>query len=83
MTATRMPARLWSVDDVAAYLGVPVETLYQWRKRKYGPPAARLASIFATTPTTSRRGSVSGRLDPWRTSRTAGSRRPAQLRAGS
>lgn len=40
--ATGASERLWSVDDVSAYLGVPVETLYQWRKRKYGPPAARV-----------------------------------------
>src|SRR6266545_4998992 len=37
-----MVDRLWSVDDVSAFLGVPVETLYQWRKRRYGPPAARV-----------------------------------------
>lgn len=34
--------RLWSVNEVSAYLGIPVETLYQWRKRRYGPPAARV-----------------------------------------
>lgn len=32
----------WTVTEVAAYLRVPVETLYAWRKRGYGPPAARL-----------------------------------------
>lgn len=32
----------WTVEDVAAYLRVPVETLYTWRKRHYGPPAARV-----------------------------------------
>jgi predicted DNA-binding transcriptional regulator AlpA len=38
-----LPAeRLWSVDDVSAFLGVPVETLYQWRKRHYGPRAGRV-----------------------------------------
>ncbi|NLT54228.1 MAG: helix-turn-helix domain-containing protein [Actinomycetales bacterium] len=29
--------RLWSVQDVAVYLGVPVKTIYQWRTRNYGP----------------------------------------------
>jgi excisionase family DNA binding protein len=33
---------LWTVHDVAAYLGVPVETLYAWRKRGYGPIAHRV-----------------------------------------
>lgn len=32
----------WDINDVATYLKEPVETLYQWRKRKYGPPAARI-----------------------------------------
>jgi excisionase family DNA binding protein len=34
--------RLWSVQDVADYLGVPVKTLYQWRTAGYGPPARRV-----------------------------------------
>ena len=33
---------VWSVEDVARYLRVPVETVYRWRKVKYGPPAARV-----------------------------------------
>lgn len=42
--------RLWSVDDVARYLGVPVETLYQWRKRKYGPPGGRVGRHLRYDP---------------------------------
>lgn len=34
--------RLWSVGDVARYLGVPITTLYQWRSRGYGPPGRRV-----------------------------------------
>ena len=34
--------RLWGVEDVANYLGVPVNTLYQWRHRGYGPAARRV-----------------------------------------
>jgi excisionase family DNA binding protein len=37
-----MNDRLWSVDDVAGYLGVPKQTLYQWRTRGYGPPGCRV-----------------------------------------
>ena len=40
----------WTVDDVAAYLRVPVETLYQWRKRKYGPSAARVGRHLRYDP---------------------------------
>ena len=34
--------RLWSLQDVSDYLGVPVGTLYQWRHRGQGPAAFRL-----------------------------------------
>lgn len=33
---------LWSIEDVSAYLGVPVNTLYQWRTRDYGPKGGRV-----------------------------------------
>lgn len=33
--------RLWSVEDVAKYLGVPVKTLYVWRTTGYGPKGRR------------------------------------------
>jgi predicted DNA-binding transcriptional regulator AlpA len=33
---------LWTVEDVSAYLGVPVKTLYRWRYVGTGPKAARL-----------------------------------------
>lgn len=31
---------LWGVEQVSEYLGIPVQTLYAWRKRHYGPPGA-------------------------------------------
>ncbi|MFF0550839.1 helix-turn-helix transcriptional regulator [Streptomyces sp. NPDC004311] len=31
-----------TAQDVAAYLGVPVPTLYQWRHARKGPPAVRV-----------------------------------------
>ncbi|MER7436160.1 helix-turn-helix domain-containing protein [Pseudonocardia alni] len=34
--------RLWSVQDVADYLGVPVATLYDWRCKGYGPKAKKV-----------------------------------------
>lgn len=34
--------RLWTVHDVAKYLGVPVKTLYEWRTRDYGPKGRRV-----------------------------------------
>jgi len=34
--------RLWGVKDVADYLGIPVQTIYQWRTKGYGPPGVRI-----------------------------------------
>jgi excisionase family DNA binding protein len=36
------PARLWTVDDLARFLRVPVNTIYKWRANGEGPPAYRL-----------------------------------------
>ena len=33
--------QLWTIEQVAEYLQVPVETLYAWRKKRVGPPAGR------------------------------------------
>ena len=43
-------AELWSVADVSAYLRVPPETIYRWRKVKYGPPAARIGRHLRYDP---------------------------------
>ncbi|MGI5519336.1 helix-turn-helix transcriptional regulator [Micromonospora sp. CA-259024] len=50
VTARNLVDELWSVDDVAAFLRVPVETLYRWRKVKYGPPAARIGRHLRYDP---------------------------------
>ena len=41
---------LWDVEDVAAYLRVPVETLYRWRKQRTGPRAARVGRHLRYDP---------------------------------
>ncbi|WP_038840540.1 helix-turn-helix domain-containing protein [Salinispora arenicola] len=41
---------LWTVRDVSAYLRVPQETLYRWRKVKYGPSAARVGRHLRYEP---------------------------------
>lgn len=43
-------ARLWSVGDVAAYLGVPVGTIYQWRTKGYGPIGVRVGRFVRFRP---------------------------------
>jgi excisionase family DNA binding protein len=42
MTAPDRPEKLWEIADVSDYLGIPVGTLYQWRHRRKGPPAAKV-----------------------------------------
>jgi excisionase family DNA binding protein len=45
-----MPEKLWSVRDVADYLGVPVKTVYQWRSTGYGPTARRVGKYLRYKP---------------------------------
>jgi DNA-binding transcriptional MerR regulator len=42
--------KLWGVQDVAEYLGVPVKTVYQWRSTGYGPPARRVGKYLRYKP---------------------------------
>jgi len=41
---------LWSPKQVAEYLGVPVQTIYQWRTRGYGPPGTRIGKHVRYRP---------------------------------
>lgn len=43
--------RLWTVSDVATFLGVPVRTLYQWRYHRCGPPGYRVGRHVRYDPT--------------------------------
>lgn len=48
---------LWTIDQVAGYLGVPKQTIYCWRTTGYGPQGFRVgkhlrwraATVFAWT----------------------------------
>ena len=42
--------RLWSVQDVSAYFGVPVGTLYAWRSEKRGPLGRRVGKYLRYRP---------------------------------
>lgn len=44
------PHQLWGVHEVAAYLGVPIATLYQWRHRAYGPRGRRVGRYIRYDP---------------------------------
>ncbi len=47
-TTTRRPAspmefsELWTIEEVANYLGVPKQTVYCWRTSGYGPQGFRV-----------------------------------------
>jgi excisionase family DNA binding protein len=42
--------QLWGVKEVAAYLGVPVQTVYQWRTTRYGPAGVRVGRYVRYRP---------------------------------
>ncbi|GAA3271282.1 helix-turn-helix domain-containing protein [Dactylosporangium vinaceum] len=50
MSTTAEVERLWTVEDVARYLDVPVETLYAWRKKRTGPPAGKVGKHLRYDP---------------------------------
>jgi excisionase family DNA binding protein len=41
---------LWTIEDVAAYLRIPVDTLYQWRHRRTGPSAFKVGRHLRYDP---------------------------------
>ncbi|MEJ2854890.1 MULTISPECIES: helix-turn-helix transcriptional regulator [unclassified Saccharothrix] len=43
-------SKLWSIKEVADFLQVPVNTLYQWRTRNYGPPGRRVGKYVRYVP---------------------------------
>ncbi|CAL9573558.1 MULTISPECIES: helix-turn-helix domain-containing protein [unclassified Streptomyces] len=50
MTVRTLPERYLTPADVAELLGVPVETLYQWRRKRTGPPAFRVGRHLRYDP---------------------------------
>jgi hypothetical protein len=51
-----MSTKLWTINDVSDHLGIPVNTLYQWRTKGYGPPGDAWANTSDTDPKTSMTG---------------------------
>jgi DNA-binding transcriptional MerR regulator len=43
-------SKLWSIEDVSEFLGVPVKTLYGWRSKHYGPPGKRVGRYVRYRP---------------------------------
>ncbi|WP_199432576.1 helix-turn-helix transcriptional regulator [Qaidamihabitans albus] len=45
-----MSTKLWTINDLADHLGVPVNTLYQWRTKGYGPTGRRIGKYVRYRP---------------------------------
>lgn len=45
-----MNRNLWAPTDVATYLGVPLQTVYQWRHKGYGPTSRRIGKHLRYKP---------------------------------
>ncbi|MEC4015232.1 helix-turn-helix domain-containing protein [Streptomyces sp. H27-D2] len=45
-----LPDRYLTPTDVAALLRVPLETVYQWRKKRTGPPGFRVGKHLRYDP---------------------------------
>ncbi|MFB7173370.1 helix-turn-helix transcriptional regulator [Streptomyces sp. NPDC056254] len=45
-----LPDRYLNPDDIAELFDVPVETVYQWRKKRTGPPGFRVGKHLRYDP---------------------------------
>ncbi len=43
-------SRLWTVEELSVYLGIPVPTLYRWHRYHCGPPAHRIGRHLRYVP---------------------------------
>lgn len=42
--------RLWSVEELSAFLGIPVQTIRGWRAKNYGPPVRKIGKHLRYDP---------------------------------
>jgi len=47
-----LPDRYLTPQDIASLLSVPLETVYQWRKKRAGPPGFRVGKHLRYDPAT-------------------------------
>jgi excisionase family DNA binding protein len=45
-----LDGRLWTVEELSVYLGIPVPTLYRWRRYRCGLPAHRIVRHLRYVP---------------------------------
>ncbi|PBC76152.1 helix-turn-helix protein [Streptomyces sp. TLI_235] len=49
--ALSLPTRYLTPEDIAALFEVPLETIYQWRRKRTGPPGFRVGRHLRYDPT--------------------------------
>lgn len=47
--------RLWTVQDLSEFLGIPVDTIRGWRTKNYGPAARKIGKHLRYDPAEVRR----------------------------
>jgi predicted DNA-binding transcriptional regulator AlpA len=47
---TTTAERLWDIEEVSAFLQIPVGTLYQWRHRRIGPRSFKVGRHLRYEP---------------------------------
>jgi DNA-binding transcriptional MerR regulator len=50
MSTTKPASRLWTVEDVSVFLGIPVQTIRGWRAKGYGPPVRKVGKHLRYDP---------------------------------
>ena len=50
-----LPDRYLTPEDISSMLRVPLETVYQWRKKRTGPPGFRVGKYVRYDPADVRR----------------------------
>lgn len=45
-----LPDRYLTPDDIASLFSVPLETVYQWRRKRTGPPGFRIGKHLRYDP---------------------------------
>ncbi|MEY9876034.1 putative DNA-binding transcriptional regulator AlpA [Streptacidiphilus sp. MAP12-33] len=45
-----LPDRYLTTDDIAEIFDVPIETVYQWRRKRTGPPGFRIGKHVRYDP---------------------------------
>jgi excisionase family DNA binding protein len=50
MTPEQRTEKLWSVRELSEFLGIPVDTIYQWRSQGYGPIGRRMGKYVRFRP---------------------------------